>query len=106
MPSSGWRLEDALKQHRDLVENGQAAIQFCEDLKVNELRGFGDLPDWAVDALYTKCIDKLENRWQKLDVRRTGLRTPPEGRIEAQGDQRLLEEVYKQLTGREFVTEY
>lgn len=100
------QLEDALKQHRQLSENGQAAIQFCEDLNVSQDRGFGDLPDWAVDAIFNKMVDKLAHRWAKLDIRRTGLRTKPDDRVEAEADQTLIEFVYEQLTGRKIVTEY
>ena len=100
------QLEDAMKQHHLLVEHGQDAIQFCQDLNVNVDRGHGDLPDWAIDALYTKLIDKLEHRWKKLDVRRTGLRTKPADRTTAEADQTLLEYVFEKLTGRGFVTEY
>jgi len=100
------QLEDAMKQHRQLIERGQDAIQFCEDLNVHQDRGFGDLPDWAVDALYNKLADKLAHRWAKLDIRRTGLRTKPADRTEAEADQTLIEFVYKEITGKEFVTEY
>lgn len=100
------QLEDAMKQHRNLSERGQAAIQFCEDLNINEDRGFGDLPDWAIDAIYNKFVDKLTQRWGKLDIRRTGLRTSPNDRTEAEADQTLIEFVYKELTGRLMATEY
>lgn len=100
------QLEDAMKQHEKLAEVGQAAIEFCNDLNVTEDRGWGDLPDWAVDAIYTKLVDKLALRWAKLDIRRTGLRIRPEERTEAEADQTLIEFVYKELTGREFATEY
>jgi len=100
------QLDDARKQHRNLVERGQAAIEFCNDLKVNEDRGYSDLPDWAVDAIYNKIVDKLTVRWGKLDIRRTGLYTKPADRTEAQADQTLVEFVYRELTGREFATEY
>ena len=100
------QLEDAIKSHRLLNERGQAAIQFCEDLAVHQDRGFGDLPDWAVDALYSKMVDKLAHRWAKLDIRRTGLKTKPTDRTEAEADQTLIEFVFKTLTGRDFVTEY
>ena len=100
------QLEDALRQHRALSERGQAAIEFCNDLRVNEDRGWGDLPDWAVDTLYSKLTDKLANRWAKLDIRRTGLRTKPADRAEAEADQTLIEFVYEQLTGNKCVTEY
>jgi hypothetical protein len=100
------QLEDSLKQHDRLVENGQAAIQFCRDLSITGDRGFGDLPDWAVDAIYSKIVDKLAHRWGKLDIRRTALRIKPQDRDEAQGDQTLIEHVYQCLTGRQMVTEY
>jgi hypothetical protein len=100
------QLEDAIKSHRLLTERGQAAIQFCEDLAVHQDRGYGDLPDWAVDTLYSKMVDKLAHRWAKLDIRRTGLKTKPTDRTEAEADQTLIEFVYKTLTGRDFVTEY
>jgi hypothetical protein len=100
------QLDDAVKQHRQLEERGQAAIQFCEDLAVHQDRGFGDLPDWAVDAIYSKIVDKLAARWSKLDIRRTGLKMKPADRTEAEADQTLIEFVYEELTGRKFVTEY
>ena len=100
------QLEDAIKQHRQLEERGQAAIEFCNDLNIHQDLGFGDLPDWAVDTLYNKMADKLAHRWMKLDIRRTGLRMKPEDRTEAEADQTLIEYVYKELTGREFATEY
>ena len=100
------QLQTALNQHDQLVERGQAAIQFCHDLNVGEARGWADLPDWAVDALYTKTVDKLVNRWGKLDIRRTGPRTSPNDRTEAQADQQLIEFVYEALTGRGMTTEY
>jgi hypothetical protein len=100
------QLEDAMKQYHDLAERGQAAIEFCNDLKINEDRGWGDLPDWAVDTLYNKLSDKLTIRWSKLDIRRTGLRIRPTDRLEAEADQELIEFVYKALTGNEFATEY
>jgi hypothetical protein len=100
------QLQDALRQHDTLVERGQAAIEFCNDLNVHTDRGHGDLPDWAVDAIYTKCIDKLTQRWGRLDIRRTALSTPMESRTEAQADQTLIEFVFETLTGRQFVTEY
>jgi hypothetical protein len=102
------QLDDAMKSHRLLSERGQSAIEFCNDLNDQQKqgRGFGDLPDWAIDTLYNKLADKLVLRWQKLDIRRTGLRTKPADRTEAEADQTLVEFVYKELTGREFATEY
>lgn len=100
------QLKDALKQHNLLIERGQAAIEFCNDLHVHQDRGHGDLPDWAIDSLYNKLVDKLVHRWQRLDVRRTGLQVRPEDRTEAEADQILLEFVVRELTGREFVREY
>ena len=100
------QLEDAMKSHRQLSERGQAAIEFCNDLNVQVDRGYGDLPDWVIDTLYNKLTDKLTHRWQKLDIRRTGLRTKPSDRTEAEADQLLIEFVYTDLTGREFVREY
>jgi hypothetical protein len=100
------QLQDALKSHDDLVERGQNAIQFCEDLNVTQDRGWGDLPDWAVDTIYNKFTDKLAARWAKIDIRRTALRTRPNDRVEAQADQDLIEFVYEKLTGNKFATEY
>jgi len=100
------QLEEELNAFRQLSERGQAAIEFCKDLNINEDRGFGDLPDWVIDTLYNKMTEKLELRWQKLDIRRTGLKTKPEDRTEAQADQMLIEFVYKALTGNEFTREY
>ncbi|RLA51076.1 MAG: hypothetical protein DRR42_11385 [Gammaproteobacteria bacterium] len=100
------QLEDAMKSHHQLNERGQAAIEFCNDLNIHADRGHGDLPDWVIDTLYNKLTDKLTIRWQKLDIRRTGLRTKPSDRTEAEADQLLIEFVYNDLTGREFTREY
>lgn len=100
------QLDDAIRQHESLAERGQAAIQFCLDLNVVEDRGHGDLPDWAITTLYNKAVDKLAARWAKLDIRRTGPRTSPNDRTEAEADQTLIEFVYEQVTGRKMATEY
>jgi hypothetical protein len=100
------QLQDALRQQESLVERGQAAIQFCYDLNVSPDRGYKDLPDWAVDTIYNKVVDKLAFRWAKLDIRRTGPRISPNDRTEAEADQTLIEFVYEALTGRKMATEY
>jgi hypothetical protein len=100
------QLQDALRQQESLVERGQAAIQFCHDLNVSPDRGYKDLPDWAVDTIYNKVVDKLAFRWAKLDIRRTGPRISPNDRTEAEADQTLIEFVYEALTGRKMATEY
>mgnify|MGYP006312003797 FL=1 len=99
-------LETEMRRHEDLVERGQAAIQFCFDLNVHADRGFGDLPDWALETIRDKTIDKLVKRWQRLDIRRTDPRLNEGDRLEAQADQDLLEIVYKTLSGRDLIREY
>jgi hypothetical protein len=100
------QLRDAVNGQRQLQEQGQYAIQFCEDLNVNVERGFSDLPDWAITAIHDKIVDKLHQRWVKCDMRRTSLNSAPNVRSEAEADQLLIECAYEQIAGRKIVKQH
>ena len=88
-------LARAMDQHDKLVAKGQDAIQMLNSIVVPETRSYDDLPDWAFDALKNKLIQKLHDRWMKLELTRTNPRTMKQRRDEAEGNQILITELLK-----------
>jgi hypothetical protein len=100
------RLATELRKHNDMIERGQEAIQFINDLNVTADRGFGDAPDWLVSKLYEKTVDKLVQARNRLNIRSMQTYLTEPQRLEAEAQQAIVEWVYEQITGKGMTSEY
>lgn len=89
----------AMDQHVKLMAKGEHAVQMLDRMvlatgaKVE--RGFDDLPDWVAETLQQKLVQKLKDRWTRLEITRTNPRVNAANRDAAEGDQFLIVEVLK-----------
>jgi hypothetical protein len=86
----------AMDTHAQMLAKGQHAISLIDRMILgtgdNIERGFDDLPDWATETLLQKLIQKLNDRWVKLEIQRTNPRVNKNNRDTAEGDQLLIVE--------------
>lgn len=86
-----FEFERAMKAHNELVAKGEHAVRLCDTITIADDRGYSDLPDWVAESFYNKFIEKLHNRWEKLEMTRTNPRRRKEIRDSAAADQKLIE---------------
>lgn len=89
----------AMDQHHKLVAKGEHAVQLIDRLTLatgtQVERGFDDLPDWVAETLNQKFVQKLKDRWTRLEMTRTNPRVNTSNRDAAEGDQLLIVEALK-----------
>ncbi len=84
-------MEQAAKQHNHLVAVGEDAVRLCETMTISTHSD--ELPDWVAESMERKLIDKLHDRWEKLEFIRTDLRKRKSIRDSADASQRLIKAV-------------
>lgn len=89
----------ALDQHQRMLAKGEHAVQLIERLTLATSgqveRGFDDLPEWVLETLQQKLVQKLKDRWTRLEIQRTNPRVNVQNRDAAEGDQLLIREALK-----------
>lgn len=80
--------EAACKAHNALVAKGEDAIRLCDTVTINGLEG--NLPEWLPESMEQKMLEKLHDRWDKLERSRTNTRLKKKQRDEAEADQRMV----------------
>lgn len=86
-----YEFERAMEQHNKLVARGEDAIRLCETC--SEDTGMGSLPEWLIETMERKLIEKLHDRWTKLELRRTNPRSRKDARDAAASDQMMITRV-------------
>lgn len=92
-----YEYERACNQHNQLVAKGEDAVRLCDSVRPHADRGFGDLPDWVAETLLSKAVEKLHNRWEKLELTRTNPRRTKQVRDSAEADQMLIKQALNQF---------
>lgn len=85
--------EQATKAFNALIAKGEDAVRLCETISIEDSRGFNDLPDWVGETFLKKMIEKLHNRWERLERDRTNPRKMKMDRDIAAASQQLIEKV-------------
>lgn len=85
----------ALKRHQDVVAKGEAAVQL-----LNGIEGADEpVPEWLYEAIHQKVLSKLNDRWNRAEMRRTNPRITKNDRDTAEANQRMIEACIKELGG-------
>ena len=92
----------AMDQHTLMISKGQHAVEFLDrlilDTTIGDVeRGFDDLPEWVSETLEQKLVQKLRDRWTRLEMTRTNPRVNVKNRDAAEGDQLLIVETLKSM---------
>ena len=86
----------AMLKHSELTSKGQHAVELVDRLvlatNAQVERGFDDVPDWCEETFVQKLVQKLKDRWTKLEMQRTNPRVNSQNRDAAEGDQFLIVE--------------
>jgi hypothetical protein len=85
----------ALQRHAVLCAKGEHAVQIMEGIDISD----GDLPEWMHEAVNSKVLQKLEERWRKAELRRTNPRISKNERDLAGANQKLIEATITELGG-------
>lgn len=95
----------ALRRHENTVTLGEYAIRILntidvtQDVMGEDDTGRDNVPEWLYESIITKAQDKLVQRWQRAEIRRTNPRIKKADRDIAEGNQHLLEGVIEALGG-------
>jgi hypothetical protein len=85
----------ALIRHNNLVAKGEAAVKVIDSIDPSD----GDVPEWLHEAIHAKVLQKLAQRWNRAELRRTNPRITKQDRDLAAANQRLIESVILELGG-------
>jgi hypothetical protein len=86
----------ALQRHAKLVATGETAIRMLSTMRGND----SNAPEWFVEAVESKILQKLEQRWIKGEMRRTNPRITKDQRDLAEANQLLIVGVMLELGGK------
>lgn len=95
----------ALRRHENTVVLGEYAVRILNAIDLTkEVAGEDDtgrdnVPDWLYESITQKALDKLAQRWQRAEIRRTNPRIKKADRDIAEGNQHLIEQVIEALGG-------
>jgi len=84
-----------LIRHSNLVAKGEAAVKVIDSIDPSD----GDVPEWLYEAINAKVLQKLAQRWQRAELRRTNPRITKQDRDLAGANQALIESVIVDLGG-------
>jgi len=85
----------ALTRHQNLIAKGEAAVLALQRIVGSD----GDLPEWLLEALNAKALQKLEQRWMRAELRRTNPKIGKQDRDLAEANQKLIEAAIVELGG-------
>jgi hypothetical protein len=90
-------LQQALQRHHALVAKGEFA---CQILSNTQATDGGEIDEWVIESMHDRMVMKLQDRWQKLELRVTNPRLKQKDRDESLADQRLIEELLKTMDAK------
>ena len=85
----------ALIRHNNHVAKGEAAVKVIDGIDPSD----GDVPEWLHEAIHAKVLQKLAQRWNRAELRRTNPRITKQDRDIAGANQALIESVILELGG-------
>jgi hypothetical protein len=88
-------LAQAEGRHKQLLAKGEAAINLLHSIEGND----ASAPEWLYEAIAAKIQQKLEQRWMRAELRRTNPKITKQDRDLAAANQKLIEDVIKELGG-------
>lgn len=83
-----FEMERLMREYNTLKNRGEDAIRLCETTSIQGSRG--ELPEWIAPKFEQKLIEKLHNRWEKLEMRRTNPKVKKAQRDECAADQLMI----------------
>lgn len=86
----------AMQRHARLVAIGETAVHVLSQMRGNDATA----PDWFMEAIEAKIMQKLEQRWERAEMRRTNPRITKEQRDLAEANQALIVGVIEALGGK------
>lgn len=84
--------ERAVAQFNKLVALGEDAVRLCDTVTIENMSG-NDVADWILESFEKKLIEKLHDRWEKLEFVRTNPRRKKQIRDSAAADQMMIAQV-------------
>jgi hypothetical protein len=88
-------LAQAEGRHKQLLAKGEAAVNLLHGVEGND----ASAPEWLYEAIQTKILQKLEQRWMRAELRRTNPKITKQDRDLAAANQKLIESVITELGG-------
>ena len=88
-------LAQAEGRHKQLLAKGEAAVNLLHGVDGND----ASAPEWLYEAISTKILQKLEQRWMRAELRRTNPKITKQDRDLAAANQKLIESVIEELGG-------
>ena len=85
----------AMDQHCTLIAKGEHAVNLLCQLEPAE----AELPDWLIEAMFNKAVEKLLGRRDKQVIRAMNYRLPTEQRMDAETDIELIDAAIIALGG-------
>jgi len=85
----------AMQRHANLVAKGESAVKLLHGIDGNDATA----PDWFMEAVENKIMQKLEQRWERAEMRRTNPRITKDKRDLAAANQTLIVGVIEKLGG-------
>jgi len=85
----------AMQRHANLIAKGQSAVHLLSQLSGNDATA----PEWFIEAVEAKILQKLEQRWERAEMRRTNPRITKEQRDLAAANQLMIVSVIEKLGG-------
>lgn len=82
----------ALLRHEQRMSRGDDAVRLCYTTSL-EGRDDNNIPEWLVESMQQKLLDKLHDRWLKLELSRTNPRQRKANRDEAAASQLFITEL-------------
>jgi hypothetical protein len=85
----------AMQRHANLTAKGEAAVLLLQQLDGTD----EEVPEWMIDTIDQKVEQKLEQRWNRAELRRTNPKLSKDKRDEAEANQQLIAAVITELGG-------
>jgi hypothetical protein len=87
-------MQQALRNHQILLAKGQDAVVLLDKI-AEGTPTLGDAPEWLEETLTQRAVDKLQQRYGRLEIRRTNPRLSTAQRDEAEASQALIAQCIK-----------
>lgn len=88
-----FEFERKMQQYERLLARGDDAARLCETMSFDHNRGYNDIPEWLIDKLETKLVEKLHACWSRFETTVSNPRMTARIRDTATADQLLVGKV-------------
>lgn len=86
--------EANMAAYNKMIALKEDALRLCQTISIDNEHVINDVvPEWLPEAMEQGLINKLHDRWAKLELARTNLRRRKKDRDAAEADQKLIEMV-------------